>query len=160
MKKGRNFNDATTIARRIESKHRHQNENMDSKDPRITQLKEQDGLKIFLVDGNLVRNKYFVDFTEGGHGKVYSFIPKDEVWIDNLLPVSEREPVIFHEVHEKELMDKGVDYKKAHHSSMLVEKKMRCETKPRNWLTDRIFPRCDKNLQNKKPKRKMLGRLG
>src|SRR3989344_2444457 len=35
-------------------------------------------VKIWLVDGKIVRDFFLVDYAAGGHDKVYAFIPKDE----------------------------------------------------------------------------------
>ncbi|NCN87069.1 hypothetical protein GW932_04500 [archaeon] len=78
-------------------------------------------LKVWVVDGELVRDKYFIDFTEGGHDKVYSFIPANEIWIDNDLSFRERKFVLLHEVHERNLMAEGMNYSHAHHSSSIIE---------------------------------------
>ncbi len=47
-------------------------------------------IKIWVVRGDIVRGVFFIDFTEGGHDKVYSFVPKGEVWIDDDLSSRER----------------------------------------------------------------------
>ncbi len=78
-------------------------------------------LKVWIVNGELVRDLFFLDFTEGGHDKVYSFVPKNEVWIDDDLEADERKFVLLHEVHERNLMSKGMDYEKAHKSSSKIE---------------------------------------
>ena len=78
-------------------------------------------IKIWVVRGELVRDLFFLDFSEGGHDKVYKFVPDDEVWIDDDLSLKERGFVILHEVHERNLMSKGMDYDSAHHSSSEIE---------------------------------------
>lgn len=40
------------------------------------------GIKIFLVDGEWIRNNICCVFGHGGHGLVHEFIPLDECWID------------------------------------------------------------------------------
>ncbi len=45
-------------------------------------IREEDGLKIFAVNGEKVRNNLSVMFGHGGHGLVHEFIPLDEIWID------------------------------------------------------------------------------
>jgi hypothetical protein len=79
------------------------------------------GLKIWIVNGQLVRDIFFLDFTEGGHGYVYDFVPKDEIWIDDDLRKDERKFVLLHEVHERNLMKKGLSYFPAHRSSSRIE---------------------------------------
>jgi len=79
------------------------------------------GVKVWLVDGDLVRQKYYNDFIEGGHDKVYKWMPSKEIWIDDKLPAKNREAVILHEDHERHLMSHGMTYDKAHRSSSIVE---------------------------------------
>ena len=78
-------------------------------------------IKVWVVDGELVRDKYFIDFTEGGHEFVYKFVPKGEVWLDDDLSKRERKFILLHEVHERNLMSKGFKYPEAHHSSSVIE---------------------------------------
>ncbi|MBS3081661.1 hypothetical protein J4416_01820 [Candidatus Pacearchaeota archaeon] len=78
-------------------------------------------IKIWIVHGYIVRSIFFVDFTEGGHGNVYDFIPHDEVWIDDELDKKEINFVIVHELHERYLMSKGLEYDLAHHKSSNLE---------------------------------------
>jgi hypothetical protein len=79
------------------------------------------GLKVWIADGELVRDLFFIDYTEGGHDKVYRFIPKAEVWLDDDLTAGERRYVLLHEVHERRLMAGGMDYTHAHRSSSHIE---------------------------------------
>jgi hypothetical protein len=81
--------------------------------------------KVWLVDGKAVRSGYDKNFVQGGHSKVYSFIPKDEIWIDDDLSEEERKPVIIHELNEVGLMRKGIPYNKAHFRSNIKENKFR-----------------------------------
>jgi hypothetical protein len=99
-------------------------------------------LKVFLVDGELVRDLYYIDFTQGGHDLVYNFIPKQEIWIDNDISPREMEFVLLHEMHERNLMKLGWCYhtnsfhinsgrikKSAHRSASIIEKTCRKDTK-------------------------------
>ena len=81
----------------------------------------ESGVKVWIVDGRLVRSAFDVDFTEGGHDHVYEFVPHDEVWIDNDLEEIERPYVLLHELHERNLMAKGWTYSKAHNDSSKLE---------------------------------------
>jgi len=85
-------------------------------------------LKVWLVDGELVRSWHFIDFTQGGHDKVYPFVPASEVWIDDDLAPSERPLVILHELHERQLMAAGMRYHPAHDSACELEQ--RCRRRP------------------------------
>lgn len=88
---------------------------------KILKKYSNDKIKVWIVDGELVRDFYFIDFTEGGHDKVYDFVPEGEVWIDDDLAPKERKFVLLHEIHERTLMDGGMDYHHAHHSSSTIE---------------------------------------
>jgi hypothetical protein len=83
--------------------------------------KTNTGLSVWIVNGNLVRTLFFIDFTEGGHHYVYDFVPENEIWIDNDLLADEIPFVILHEFHEMKLMKKlKWVYAKAHrHASRL-----------------------------------------
>jgi len=78
-------------------------------------------LNVWIVDGELVRGLYFIDFTQGGHDKVYKFIPEGEVWIDDDVGQKEMKFVLLHEIHERNLMKKGMKYDTAHQSSSAIE---------------------------------------
>ncbi len=84
--------------------------------------KLSNGLEVWYVKGRLVRSVYDVEFTQGGHEHVYEFVPKDEIWVDNDVHEDERGFVIFHELHERNLMEKGADYEKAHEESSRRER--------------------------------------
>ena len=75
--------------------------------------KLKDTIYIYEVDGTEIRNHIDTDFTEGGHGYRYDYIPKDEVWIES---EKDREATLIHEVVER-LVTKDLkidDYEEAH----------------------------------------------
>ncbi len=78
-------------------------------------------VRVWIVRGDLVRSLYFIDFTEGGHDRVYHFVPKDEVWLDDDLGPGDRKYVLLHELHERHLMTLGWPYFKAHRSASRIE---------------------------------------
>ena len=78
-------------------------------------------LRVWIISGELVRDLFFIDFTEGGHDKVYHFVPAGEVWLDDDLMRTERPFVLLHEVHERRLMAGGLDYPHAHRSASHLE---------------------------------------
>jgi hypothetical protein len=78
-------------------------------------------VKIYVVNGFIVRGIFFIDFTEGGHDKVYNFVPKNEIWIDDALSSKELKFVLIHEAHERELMNKGMSYDDSHKDSSRIE---------------------------------------
>jgi len=83
--------------------------------------KYSDKIKIWLVDGNLVRSFFLLDYCEGGHDLVYPFIPKNEIWTEEALSPEERRFIILHELHERYLMSRGKSYKNAHIGATEVE---------------------------------------
>ena len=134
MSKGVNYNNAIEKADKIEKSERAKSElikeNLKFKKDhaKLVNLihKKQirdfgNKLKIWIVDGELVRDFFFVDFTEGGHDKVYNFVPEKEVWLDDDLSPRERKFVLLHEVHERNLMAKGMKYDEAHKDSSRIE---------------------------------------
>lgn len=84
--------------------------------PRLKRLGSINGLNIYLVSGEQVRNKTDIDFTAGGSEAAYpGYIPRNEIWLDDALHVLDRIATIFHEIVERNLMlYRGVDYDKAH----------------------------------------------
>ena len=50
---------------------------------RLKKIETKEGKDIFLVDGNKIRKAIDIDFTMGGHGLRYVYIPVDEIWIDS-----------------------------------------------------------------------------
>lgn len=70
-------------------------------------------INVWVVDGELVRDIFFLDFTEGGHHYRYRFIPQKEVWIDDDISPRERKYVLLHELTERNLMAERL-HKKAH----------------------------------------------
>ncbi len=73
------------------------------------------------VNGRLVRKYFDPDFIFGGHHYVYSYIPVDEVWVDNAVVPAEKPFVLLHENHERELMKNGAVYEDGHASAKAVE---------------------------------------
>jgi hypothetical protein len=90
--------------------------------------KLENGISVWIVNGEKVRSVFDIDYTEGGHDYVYEFIPQNEVWIDDAIVPEERGYVLLHELHERNLMAKGWPYSKAHADSSRVE--YRCRKHP------------------------------
>lgn len=79
------------------------------------------GLKIYLINGRLVRSAFFIDFMDGGHHFVYPWVPQDEIWIDDDLSPSEYPFVILHELFERQLMSEGHSYNYSHPKASKIE---------------------------------------
>lgn len=100
-------------------------------------------IKIWIVDGEAVRGLFFNNFTQGGHGYVYNFIPKDEIWIDDDIGRNEIPLVLLHELHERRLMQKKkLDYDTAHIRSSKIE--YYCRQHPK-MLDKKLKKEIDKN---------------
>ena len=87
---------------------------------RLKKIETKEGKDIFLVDGNKIRKAIDIDFTMGGHGLRYVYIPVDEIWIDSSNE-DELEEVFIHELTEFNLMKQGMSYDKAHVQASLAE---------------------------------------
>jgi hypothetical protein len=90
--------------------------------------KLETSVTVWIVNGRLVRSTFDIDFTEGGHDKVYEFVPSEEVWIDDAIIEQERGYVLLHELHERNRMSTGWPYSKAHAESSRIE--YRCRHHP------------------------------
>jgi len=117
MSQGKTYNQAIRSADLAEQKERKKSELIKDK---INNLKAEElvhsvrkkllkkystkNLQVWVINGELVRGLFFIDFTEGGHDKVYPFIPKGEIWLDDDLSQRERKFVLLHEIHERNLM--------------------------------------------------------
>jgi len=129
MKQGMSYDDASELADSAEIRERKRfDKNFKASkkntiDPENThkELLIDNGIEIWLVNGDFVRSNFDIEFTEGGHGLVYGFIPKDEIWIDDDLTKNERAYVIIHEFFERDLMKKGMGYENAHKEASELE---------------------------------------
>jgi hypothetical protein len=79
-------------------------------------------VSVRLVDGNLTRSYYKTDYTQGGHGYVYRWVPRAEIWIENGADHRELPFIICHEYLERRLMrDAGLGYDRAHEIASALE---------------------------------------
>jgi len=77
------------------------------------------------VDGGTVRKTLDPYFDTGGHDLVYSYIPKNHVWIDVKSDPKELKYTLIHEIDERERMDKGLSYDDAHDFAIAAERMAR-----------------------------------
>jgi hypothetical protein len=88
----------------------------------------QGPVEVWLVDGNLVRSYYKTDYTEGGHGYVYNWVPRNQIWVEDGLDRRELPFIVSHEFLERRLMrDAHIEYDKAHEICSRVEFDLRKE---------------------------------
>jgi hypothetical protein len=82
-----------------------------------------DGVALYLVEGDWVKERFLMDFVEGGHDKVYDFIPSKEVWVDHSMEPANWPFIAFHELVERHLMEHdGLDYDAAHNRANNLER--------------------------------------
>jgi hypothetical protein len=87
---------------------------------------EEEGYRIWIIDGYAVRGKIYNSFLYGGNEQRYPFVPKGEIWIDHAVSVEEFQMTVAHELNERHLMAKfGWTYDMAHDSSLRLEVVMR-----------------------------------
>ena len=87
---------------------------------------EKENYKIWIIDGNRVRQKIYKEFLYGGNEQRYIFNPKGEIWIDNAISCEEFDLTVAHELNERHLMAKfGWTYEAAHDSSLSLEQVIR-----------------------------------
>jgi len=87
---------------------------------------EKENYRIWIVDGNRVREKIYKEFLYGGNEQRYIFNPKGEIWIDNDISCEEYDLTVAHELNERHLMAKfGWTYEMAHDSSLSLEQVIR-----------------------------------
>ncbi|MEK7102393.1 MAG: hypothetical protein AAB912_02035, partial [Patescibacteria group bacterium] len=90
--------------------------------PFVKKLERRGRLTLMWVNGAIVRKYIDPYFSLGGHHFVYSYIPKNEIWIDDLNYPEDQEFTIIHELHERTLMARGMDYHSAHDYALAEER--------------------------------------
>lgn len=94
--------------------------------PYVTLLDVKRPIEVWLIDGNLARSVYKTDYTQGGHGYVYAWVPKGEIWVEHDLEPAELPYIVAHEYLELRLMrDETLEYGPAHAICSAVEYELR-----------------------------------
>jgi hypothetical protein len=98
-----------------------------SENVKVSFLRKIDEFDIWIVDGNKIRSEVEIEFCLGGNGFRYSFIPKNEIWIEeNISDIDDAEAIIAHEIVETRLMrDQKLDYDSAHQKASDYEEIVR-----------------------------------
>lgn len=116
MKKGMKYSEAKDIVRKTFVK---KAKNM----PEFTiKTEKKGGFLVRYVKGSIVRKHIDPKFLLGGHGHVYSYIPENEIWLDNAQGKKEFKYTLAHELHEAKLMKGGMGYNSAHDFALAAEK--------------------------------------
>lgn len=105
--------------------------------PRRRLLGQGNGLWVYLVDGERIRDEIDVDFVNGGNAAVYpSYIPHDEIWIDDAQHPLDRTATALHELVERDLMlHHGRSYDSAHDLANVYERAFRRQLRRHRPLT-------------------------
>jgi hypothetical protein len=83
------------------------------KPPYVRQIGKRGDLKVWVVDGIYIRGHVDEEFTNFGQHHRYSYIPKDELWIDQATKQDETHFFVDHLLVEHRLMAKGMSYEEA-----------------------------------------------
>lgn len=87
--------------------------------------------KVWLVNGEVIRGTLSVDFTMGDNWKHSpKFVPKGELWVEQILGPLDRTATIIHEYVEVQCMCSGIDYETAHDWACHHEKRFRASSRP------------------------------
>lgn len=92
---------------------------------KIVKTEKRSGFTIRTVDGANVRTAFDPYFLLGGHDKVYSYIPKNEIWIETIIDPKERRYVLQHIVEERERMARGMSHDDAHDFALAAQRMLR-----------------------------------
>lgn len=85
-------------------------------------------ITVWLVNGEAVRDRYYVPFIEGGNHGRYDWIPPNEVWLEYTMHPTELPFILIHECVERFLMLAfGWKYPRAHKTASDVEYASRAE---------------------------------
>ena len=85
----------------------------------------RDGIAVWIVDGYLVREKIYPDFSFSGNDLSDHFIPLEEIWIDGQVSCEETEYSIATELMERNLMSKGKSYVDAYEMAIAEDEAKR-----------------------------------
>ncbi len=83
-------------------------------------------VKVYLVDGDLVKILHDMDFVEANNSEESpEFMPEDTIWLDVTNDPYEWKFNLYHEAHEYRDMCKGDSYDVAHEKANAGEKELR-----------------------------------
>src|SRR5207248_3813658 len=104
-------------------------------EPYTTLADPRGEVEVWLVDGNLARSYYKTDYTEGGHGYVYPWVPRPQIWIEDGVDRREVPFIVAHEYLERRLMrDAGMEHDPAHEVCSTVEFDLRKDDEVKCFL--------------------------
>ena len=116
---GDNFTEAMTDAERDEQQDRRHSA-ADRAAVKTKQVADYGPVSVWLVDGAAVRAVFSDDFTDGGNGRAYRWMPRNEVWLEDDLG-QDQDYIELHELTEWNWMGRGEAYSQAHHKASRLE---------------------------------------
>ena len=118
---GESWHQAYKQALRAEREYRQWDPRFQIEDPCRDVITYRDGMKVVRVRGEIVRTRYYLDFSLGGNHLRYHFIPPDEIWLEENLEEAEIPLILEHELVEVRHMKQGMDYNTAHQEANFAE---------------------------------------
>jgi len=92
---------------------------------KISRVMDVGPVRIYTVNGRVIRDNVFIDFTEGGNSAKYKWMPSNTIYLDHDVDPEEVRFVMLHELHEFNRMHEGLGYERAHDSANSVEQAAR-----------------------------------
>ena len=84
------------------------------------------GMNVWIVNGEILRGRVDVDFTTGGNPARYSYVPNEDMWVEQDAKPSDSMPSLMHEFVEYTVMRKaGISNGNAHDIANVFEAQLR-----------------------------------
>ena len=96
-----------------------------TKMPYVEKIDERGNLQVWIVDGSYIRSHIDEEFTNFGQHYSFTYIPENELWIEQETRTDERRFFIDHLLVEHRLMSQGVSYNKALEEADRIERRER-----------------------------------
>ena len=103
------------------------------------------GFDVYLVNGEIIRDKIFEDFVLGGNYVRFAFIGTNEIWIEQISSIKDIAETIIHEIIETiEMTQNKLSYEQAHAKASQAERLLRNHYEK----IDDIKTVCEKYINN------------
>ena len=115
-----------------------------------------DKYEIFLVDGEYIRDRMYIDFTEGGSWLRYPlFIPENEIWLDDFnatelirVLIHETAEVTYAREHDLDITQEK-DYSEAHNHANEIEQQARDNPEDRKDILAELLAKLNGTTEEK-----------
>ncbi len=92
---------------------------------RVRKMYRMNGITLWSVRGEVVRDDLDVDFVGGGHHHRHDYIPEGEIWVERSMSRRDFALTAAHEMSELCLIRRGIDPEKAHEAADRIERRLR-----------------------------------